>query len=356
MPQPPPNSGNAKPPAPRNNALENLWQKTQPVLNKTAARSLRSIIWLLEQALVKVEPNAPEAPRIAAEPAPPLFRQIGRVWAWLLKTIRSILPRSQREKLSDTALSGIIIGTVLLALWINSALKPTAPEPIIASRPAIEQPAPDVPIPDTLPAPAEPTPAIEGGEAIAPEPSESLAIEPEPIEIAPEPIEPSVAEVPEIEPQPEIREPEMIELEPEPEAIEVPPEPEAEEPPPEVSTEKASEGGEATEPPPPPQLTPEQTLVAAIQDQVGNLTNQYGNGLIENIQANFRSGRLTVKINDSWYELSEARQNQLASDMLDRARSLDFRRLEITDSQGTLVARSPIVGTDMIILQRSTEN
>ncbi|NJL19839.1 MAG: hypothetical protein HC895_01860 [Leptolyngbyaceae cyanobacterium SM1_3_5] len=249
----PPKSGNAKPPAPRNssNALGQLWQKTQPVLNKTAVRSLRGLIWLLEQALVKVEPNAPEAPRIATEKTPALFRQIGRIWAWLLKTIRSILPRSQREKLSDTALSGIILGTVLLVLWVNSALKPQPAPAIVASRPAIErpaieQPAPDVVIPDTLPAPVDPTPAIEPVEPVEPAIEGGEAIEP----AEPEAIEPPVAEVPEIELEPEISEPEVIEPEPEPEAIELPAEPEAEaeEPPPEVPVEKTTEGGKAIEP------------------------------------------------------------------------------------------------------------
>ena len=30
----------------------------------------------------------------------------------------------------------------------------------------------------------------------------------------------------------------------------------------------------------------------------------------------------------------------------------DFSKVEITDSEGTLVARSPVVGTDMVILKR----
>jgi ABC-type molybdenum transport system ATPase subunit/photorepair protein PhrA len=55
----------------------------------------------------------------------------------------------------------------------------------------------------------------------------------------------------------------------------------------------------------------------------------------------------------SAYELSGDRQNKLADEMLKRAQELDFSKLEITDIQGTLLARSPVVGPNMIILQRA---
>ncbi|NEQ26071.1 MAG: hypothetical protein F6K28_44895, partial [Microcoleus sp. SIO2G3] len=341
-------------------------RQTQPALRSVTVRSLRSTIRLLEQVLTKIEADSPKTPGSIDpnRPTPttqpslleqlkPVFRQIGRAWAWLLKTIRSLLPQPQREKLSDTALSGIILGTVLLLLWINSAIKPAKAPPQIAARPAIEQPA-ETPIPDALPAPAEPTPASEP-EAIEPPP----AVEPDPVVITPEPSEPPEAI------ERELSDPPAIELEPiEPEAIESEPgespvviEPEPIEPPASIEESPVLEPEPeiAIEPPAPapPPLTPEQTLIAAIQDQVGDLTNQYGNGLIQSIQANFRSSRLTVKVEEAWYDLSQSRQDQLAAEMLDRARSLDFNRLEITDPQGAIVARSPVVGSEMIILRRS---
>ncbi|HEY9653011.1 MAG TPA: hypothetical protein V6C95_20310, partial [Coleofasciculaceae cyanobacterium] len=105
-------------------------------------------------------------------------------------------------------------------------------------------------------------------------------------------------------------------------------------------------------PEPEPELTPEQSLIAAIQEQVAEITNQFGSGLIQSIDANFLGSRLIVKVSDDWYSLKEVKQNQLADDMLRRANELDFSKLEITDIEGELIARSPVVGSHMVILKR----
>lgn len=105
-------------------------------------------------------------------------------------------------------------------------------------------------------------------------------------------------------------------------------------------------------PPPEPVLTPEQNLIAGIQNQVAQITSQYADGLIQSIQANFQVSFLIVKVSDGWYNLDESKQNKLANDMLSRSQELDFSKLEIKDSQGTVVARSPVVGSNMIILKR----
>ena len=105
-------------------------------------------------------------------------------------------------------------------------------------------------------------------------------------------------------------------------------------------------------PPPTLELTPEQNLIASIENQVAEIINSYADGLIQSIQANFQGSRLTIKIAPDWYNLKESQQDKLAAQMLERARELDFSQLEITDSEGTLLARSPVVGTDMVILRR----
>ena len=108
-------------------------------------------------------------------------------------------------------------------------------------------------------------------------------------------------------------------------------------------------------PQPAPELTPEQNLIASIQNQVAEITDQYGNGLITSIQANFPGSRLVVKVTDGWYDLKEPQQNKLADDILGRSKELDFRKLEITDLEGTLLARSPVVGSNMVILKRQQQ-
>lgn len=121
--------------------------------------------------------------------------------------------------------------------------------------------------------------------------------------------------------------------------------------PPELKAPKPPQPVEVI-PPPQPELTPEQSLVASIQQQVAEITDRYGNGLIQSIEANFMASRLMVKVSDRWYELKESQQNKLADEILSRSKELDFSKLEITDLQGTLVARNPVVGSNMVILKR----
>lgn len=108
-------------------------------------------------------------------------------------------------------------------------------------------------------------------------------------------------------------------------------------------------------PPPPLELSPEQSLIAAIQDQVAEITNQYRNGLIQATQANFRSSLLTIQMGNEWYDLTPSRQDQLADDLLQRSRDLDFSKLEMTDIENRLLARSPYVGATMVILKRALD-
>jgi hypothetical protein len=100
------------------------------------------------------------------------------------------------------------------------------------------------------------------------------------------------------------------------------------------------------------ELTPEQNLIASIENQIAEISDRYADGLIQSIQANFQGSRLTIKIGDDWYNLKQSQQDKLAARMLERARELDFTHLEITDPEGALLARSPVVGIDMVILKR----
>lgn len=100
-------------------------------------------------------------------------------------------------------------------------------------------------------------------------------------------------------------------------------------------------------------LTPEQRLIASIQEHAAQVTEQYSKGLIQSVQANFRDSLLTVKVGDDWYDLSRDRQDKLADDLLKRSRTLDFNRLELTNLDGTLLARSPVIGDSMVVVKRN---
>ncbi len=108
------------------------------------------------------------------------------------------------------------------------------------------------------------------------------------------------------------------------------------------------------EPTPTPavELTPEQALIAAIKNQVAEISDRFADGLIKSIQANFRTSSLTVKISDDWYIIEPSQQDKLANEILQRAQKLDFSHLEIVDSQNRLIARNPVVGNEIVIFKR----
>ena len=102
-------------------------------------------------------------------------------------------------------------------------------------------------------------------------------------------------------------------------------------------------------------FTPEQNLIAALKTKIGNLTQKYPPELIELVEVDVPQSSLTVNISDNWYELDESRQIKLASEMLKQSRQLDFAKLKLQDRTGTLVARNPVIGDSIIILQNSKE-
>lgn len=122
--------------------------------------------------------------------------------------------------------------------------------------------------------------------------------------------------------------------------------------PPELIAPQAPEAVKI-EPPPGPVLTPEESLIAGIQKQVAQITSQYAaDGLIQSIQANFEGSLLAVKVSDGWYDLTQPQQDKLAAELLRQSQQLDFSKLEMKDSQNTVLARSPVVGDNMVILKR----
>jgi hypothetical protein len=100
----------------------------------------------------------------------------------------------------------------------------------------------------------------------------------------------------------------------------------------------------------PPLLIP---LQRRITEATGSLS--FGQLLVETIQVNYSQGLLTIVLNEKWYTLSIDQQNQLAQTLLRQSGELSFTNLEIRNQSDQLLARSPVVGNEMIILKRSDE-
>ena len=99
-------------------------------------------------------------------------------------------------------------------------------------------------------------------------------------------------------------------------------------------------------------LTAEQIAIAKIQTQVEEVANSYGETLLGSVQTNFKRGRLVVALSDGWYQLDANQQTQLVTDLQNRSRSLNFKKLLVADAENHLIARSSITGNNQIIILR----
>lgn len=314
-------------------SLQQFWQTTQPILKTGTITLLKGTIQVLEAAVVRLEADpksseetpssqaSPTASSPAPKAAPSLLttlRQTGQqIWSWwnsVLPKIRTILPASINQKVSDQALTGAIVGLLIIGLWTTSSLISSKPPTQVATAPPSKSTPQAKPSDKTLKEPptAKPLPEVKVTPPTAtkpqPSPSPQASIQPSPLPT------PKSSQSPTPSSQPA------------------------------TPTPKPS-------PAPPLKLTPEQKLIAQIQDQVAAASDQSVAGLIQSVQANFRASRLTVKVSRTWYTLPETQQNKIANDILQRAQQLNFVKLEMIDPQGILLARSPVVGSEMVILK-----
>jgi len=295
--------------------FQRYWQaEIQPALKEQTIKTLKATIRSLESLVARLE--AKPSPTSGLPQSGTSRRQRG-IWGWVLGLTRSLLPRSLR-RLSNPLLSGAIASVLLLTLWTSSSLIfSKSPTQVAAVPPAS--------------APVKPT---DGKEKLVP--TDQPVVKPTPDALRETTPTESATEPP----------PKQTLLMPTDKAPNAPVD-SAKTPSPTITP--------APKPVPPPlKLTPEQTLIARIQDQVADVSNQYVNGLIQSVQANFRSSLLTVKVGDDWYTLEQTQQNKLAKEMLNRAQQLSFVKLELTDPEGNLLARSPVVGSEMVILKRTS--
>jgi hypothetical protein len=273
----------------------------QPFWKAKIIQFLRGTIGVLEVTVDKLE----------AEPSEEDFSSSERsAWKRILNQIRSFLPAGLGSQLSDTALSGTIAVVAAVLIWGTTSIftgKPTE----VATVPESEPVTVTIPTPEVSATPTISTPEI----SVDTEPSPPI-VEETPVVIATEePIEELTEEPPEEVPE------EIPEPIPTPTPVFIP-------------------------------LTPEQTLIASIENRISEVSDRVSSGIIKSTQANFATSSLVIKVSDQWYNLKPNQQDKLASEMFQRSQELDFSHLEIVDILDRLVARNPVIGTDMIIFQR----
>jgi hypothetical protein len=99
-------------------------------------------------------------------------------------------------------------------------------------------------------------------------------------------------------------------------------------------------------------LTPEQSLIQSIENQVVEITQKYGENLIVGINADFGNNYLLIILNSEWYNLSNNQQDNLIRAIFSQAKTIDFKTLQVKDTHNNLLARSAFIGDEVIIIKR----
>ena len=315
-------------------------QEKLPFWKASLVKALRGTIGVLETTAVKLETE----PLPGSEEKPGFLQKLQQIWIGILGKIRLILPARFSAKLSDTALTGIISGLALMVFLITSNPFGSKPPQVATVTPHTEIP-PVISTTDVnaIATKEETPPIVETQENSNQE--ETIT---EQQEIPPQ------EEITSLPPEEEtVSKQEEITLPPEEETVSKQQEEITSLPEEEIISKQEEIPAQELEPTPEAiPLTPEETLIAAIQNQLGNIGDRTFPGIVESIQANFAGGNLTIKISNDWYSLEKKQQNELAAKILQRSQELDFTHLEITDLQGKLIARNPVVGTEIIIFKR----
>ncbi|MBD2162555.1 hypothetical protein H6F46_17845 [Limnothrix sp. FACHB-1083] len=285
-------------------------EPTKGSWRRAIARLLRGLIRLLDWAATELETESALPPATSVRsprltPAQAGHQVLGWARPWLPESLRKLSDRNLTIALS-------IMGSVVLVAAI--AIFPPKFQPAtVAQQPPESQPAPLKPlIPTLLELPSD----AEEAEPIAPSGNGAAGSESTP------------------------------------RTTDIPGQTAAE-----SGDVGVSETTPVSSPPPKLERSPEQQLIAAIQDETSEIATRYGDqALVDSIQADFRASRLIVTVPaDLWYGLGDRNQDRFAADLLKRSRRLDFNKLELQDREGQLLARSPVVGDRVVIFQRSAE-
>jgi hypothetical protein len=299
----------------------------EPSQDTTDAPNLDAAVVSTPQS---VGPASESAADTADEPATktrdrPLALRIGLTvlgfaWTVLVNVGRVVLPNRISDKLPNPVVGGLMTAIVVGILWITLSIR-SAPA-------SVPEPPPGISVPMDLTVKENPEAAEES-------PAEDMS---EDIE-AEENAEPAVEEPTETEDAEEVDEAIASDSEAQPIA----------------DTPEVNNTPEVTETPtanPPADVSLTSELMEELRDQIAEVSEDYGSDLIQSVQANFLSGRLALTVSGVWNDLGGDRP-QVAKALWLRSQEYGFTKLEITDREGKVLARSPVVGQEMLMFERS---
>ncbi|BAC09640.1 hypothetical protein [Thermosynechococcus vestitus] len=118
-------------------------------------------------------------------------------------------------------------------------------------------------------------------------------------------------------------------------------------------------------PPPMPKPTPIPTPSAVaiapasavsdsltVRQQLLAICDRYSNALDPTLTLTPSEQRLELMLANGWYDLSPAKQDQLAQSLWQTAHDLGYQTVMIMDTEGHLLVRDPVVGDNAIVVRR----
>lgn len=98
-------------------------------------------------------------------------------------------------------------------------------------------------------------------------------------------------------------------------------------------------------------LTLEESLMANILQSIEDISSQYGETKILNLQANFSRSEIKITLTKDWYNLSENQQTELTNKIITQSIKLDLNKVYLFDVEKNLIARKAFIGDEAIILK-----
>jgi hypothetical protein len=78
-----------------------------------------------------------------------------------------------------------------------------------------------------------------------------------------------------------------------------------------------------------------------------------GTGIGQTVNPNKAQASLQITLNPIWADLPFTQQDSVAQDLFTQAQTLRFKTLELVNGAGDVLARSPVVGNEMVVLLRN---
>jgi hypothetical protein len=99
-----------------------------------------------------------------------------------------------------------------------------------------------------------------------------------------------------------------------------------------------------------PQVNPETELVEAVQSKLQAVASKYPTGLISNLELNPERQLAKVVVSNQWFNLPLVQRQQTAQSLWLQAVDYKMAKLEVRSMDDRLLARSPVVGGEAIVL------